>query len=121
MITTLKLYRKMGKSLIPITIEYDESKVVTLLDLGVSSRSDPKLSPVSKLSKAYTATKALVSESKAVIQQEPAVTPEAVEERLSICGGCELFIKEKNKCSSCGCYMKFKARLRSSHCPVGKW
>jgi hypothetical protein len=42
-----------------------------------------------------------------------------VKSRLNICKGCSFF--RGNRCIKCGCYMKFKAKLRSSKCPIGRW
>ena len=41
--------------------------------------------------------------------------------RLAICGECEHFIKTTSQCNQCGCFMRAKARLATSSCPVGKW
>jgi hypothetical protein len=43
------------------------------------------------------------------------------ERRMEICRGCEFYIPDQNRCSKCGCKMAFKSKLRSAHCPVGKW
>ena len=46
---------------------------------------------------------------------------EEVDERLSICRGCEHFIKFSTQCSKCGCFMNLKTRLINASCPLGKW
>jgi len=79
------------------------------------------LAPATMLTKAHGLVKAVLSESKALAKRESSISTEDVQERLGICHGCDQFDNEKSKCSSCGCYMKFKARLRSSHCPKNKW
>jgi hypothetical protein len=43
------------------------------------------------------------------------------EYRMSICGGCEFFISETERCSVCGCYMKAKNMFKKTYCPEGKW
>ena len=48
------------------------------------------------------------------------VPPEKVENRLATCRDCEFFVNNK-KCAKCGCYMGFKARLKTGKCPIGKW
>ena len=53
--------------------------------------------------------------------QQPALDPQEIERRLTLCRGCEHFIKASSRCSKCGCFMAFKSRLRSAHCPIGKW
>lgn len=46
---------------------------------------------------------------------------EEVKRRLEICHGCEFFIPEKGTCNLCGCVLRFKTKLQSSHCPKDKW
>jgi hypothetical protein len=43
--------------------------------------------------------------------------------RLEICRSCEKFIAADQRCSLCGCWSKFKAKLASEHCPLDppKW
>ena len=40
--------------------------------------------------------------------------------RLEICAGCE-FYTDAGRCAKCGCFMKFKSRLRTGSCPIGRW
>lgn len=40
-------------------------------------------------------------------------------DRLNVCKGCEL--RDKNKCTDCGCFLLKKAWWRSEDCPKGKW
>ena len=49
------------------------------------------------------------------------VTDEIAQKRLSICAACPHFIKLTAQCKKCGCFMKGKAKLSSSSCPIGKW
>jgi hypothetical protein len=44
-----------------------------------------------------------------------------IDKRISICEGCEHFIKITKQCSKCGCFMKLKTRLTDASCPIGKW
>jgi hypothetical protein len=46
---------------------------------------------------------------------------ELAKERLSICDGCEFFLKDSRRCGKCGCYMEIKARWAETKCPLGKW
>jgi len=39
-------------------------------------------------------------------------------QRVSICNSCEFRDAEKEKCSACGCFIKAKARLTTSKCPL---
>jgi hypothetical protein len=43
------------------------------------------------------------------------------EARLRICTDCEHYIKERAKCSLCGCKMTLKVWLRGAKCPEDKW
>jgi len=49
------------------------------------------------------------------------ISQEEANRRLSICNGCEFFIKESQRCSKCGCNMAIKTYLKAERCPVGKW
>lgn len=46
---------------------------------------------------------------------------EEIDRRISICEGCEHFIKMTKQCSKCGCFMKLKTKLTDASCPIGKW
>lgn len=46
-------------------------------------------------------------------------TPEERGLRLEQCGTCEH--KKGNKCNLCGCFINYKAKLKNSECPIGKW
>ena len=48
-----------------------------------------------------------------------AVGEEIAKERLDTCQNCELF--NGSRCQACGCFMKTKVRLPTSHCPLHKW
>jgi hypothetical protein len=49
------------------------------------------------------------------------VEKEKAFERLSICNSCPELLKPTWTCKKCGCFMKVKARLSSSECPIGNW
>lgn len=49
------------------------------------------------------------------------VEEEEIKRRMEICQQCPFYDKEQNKCSKCGCFMKFKSMMESEHCPIGKW
>ena len=42
-------------------------------------------------------------------------------ERISICKKCPSLLKPTWTCKECGCFMKIKARLEHSKCPLDKW
>ena len=37
--------------------------------------------------------------------------------RLSICHACEHYDAERGRCRICGCYLAWKAKIASEHCP----
>jgi hypothetical protein len=51
------------------------------------------------------------------------VTREQYEERLRICDGCELLLRDQWRCThaSCGCFLRTKANGRVWKCPLNRW
>lgn len=49
------------------------------------------------------------------------LSEEEAQQRLSICNGCEFFVKDTSRCSKCGCYMAYKTYLKAASCPENKW
>ena len=49
------------------------------------------------------------------------VTEKEYEDRLKTCNDCVYLTRSTNMCKVCGCFMKVKASLPSSSCPLGKW
>lgn len=47
--------------------------------------------------------------------------PNFAVKRWSICMDCDRLFRPTRQCKECGCFMKIKVRLRSQHCPLGKW
>ena len=43
------------------------------------------------------------------------------QERISICNSCPHFRKSLSQCKKCGCFMKVKAKIAFTRCPIGKW
>jgi Family of unknown function (DUF6171) len=41
--------------------------------------------------------------------------------RLEICKACEFFQGAPMKCLKCRCFLNFKVRLETEHCPISKW
>ena len=60
-------------------------------------------------------------EIKAISENKPNIQEDEIKRRLDICATCEFFVQKSQRCSKCGCKLRFKRRLRSAHCPVGKW
>lgn len=44
-----------------------------------------------------------------------------IAKREAICNGCEYFIKSRDKCTDCGCFMPLKWQIKNQNCPQGKW
>lgn len=42
-------------------------------------------------------------------------------ERISICRSCEHLNPIFVQCKKCGCFLKFKARMKGEDCPDGRW
>jgi hypothetical protein len=49
------------------------------------------------------------------------VEPMVYTNRLGKCNDCEHLIREKMRCGACGCLLEAKAKMKSAHCPQGKW
>ncbi len=49
------------------------------------------------------------------------VTESQYKNRLKTCNDCIYLMRSTNMCRVCGCFMKIKAALPSSVCPLGKW
>lgn len=49
------------------------------------------------------------------------VTAEAYAARRAICGACEFWDRQKDRCTKCGCFAKAKLRLAAQHCPIHRW
>ena len=41
--------------------------------------------------------------------------------RLVTCNDCEHLKRKSMRCGACGCLLEGKARMKSSHCPLGRW
>jgi len=41
--------------------------------------------------------------------------------RLEECKKCEFFDPDQQRCTKCGCWMKFKVTMSYEKCPVDKW
>jgi hypothetical protein len=92
-------------------------------------KSKGELPPIRQLAK--NAARSIGQEIKARINKVPPISQEEIDRRIGICKGCEFFTpniptlpehqRKQERCVKCGCYMNFKAKLRSQHCPMGKW
>ena len=59
--------------------------------------------------------KAIMNETKAIVQGQEPVSGEEQTRRLNICMGCAYY--DNGKCLICGCNMNVKTGLRTAHCP----
>jgi len=50
---------------------------------------------------------------------EVTANPATVAKRIEICESCEN--KSGIRCLECGCFIRLKAALATSKCPIGKW
>jgi len=41
--------------------------------------------------------------------------------RLDVCKKCKHFRKSTNQCKKCGCFMRIKAAIAFTKCPIDKW
>lgn len=57
--------------------------------------------------------------SKAIEGSTLFVSKEIVEQRRSICDGCEF--KSSLRCKLCGCFIEAKIKLTTEQCPNGAW
>lgn len=55
----------------------------------------------------------------AVIKPADQCSPPVYESRLSICMECALL--QDATCLACGCYVEFRAYVKTGHCPKKKW
>lgn len=57
-----------------------------------------------------------------VINRNPLKAPDdIIASRKEVCAACEFWVKDKERCSKCGCYTRIKLTLSSERCPIGKW
>ena len=96
-------------------LEIDADALADLRD-QFRPKTPPKVSVM-----AANLARAAVGEAKARVAGLPKLEAEEIERRMATCRGCENFIHGQNRCAMCGCFAALKSRMRSQHCPVGKW
>jgi hypothetical protein len=97
--------------------EWLEISDEALADLRQQFRPTPP--PVPEMD--VNLARAAANEAKAIFSGALAVPQESIASRMETCRACEHFICDQNRCALCGCFAALKARMRSQHCPVGKW
>jgi hypothetical protein len=66
-------------------------------------------------------TKAIVDETKSVLNSDKPLNKEEILQRINMCESCIFFNAISKRCFKCGCFINLKAKMRSQHCPIGKW
>lgn len=80
------------------------------------NKDQKKLPPLKRMAKTF-----LDSSYKQLRAGNPQRTDEEIARIKDICMECPHLIKEKMRCSKCGCFVDVKARWQTAHCPEGKW
>lgn len=44
-----------------------------------------------------------------------------LKQRLAVCDNCENLERHNFACKKCGCRVIYKARIKKTKCPIGKW
>jgi len=52
---------------------------------------------------------------------DQSVPQEVADKRLATCESCPMLLMATGNCKSCGCFVKFKTKIRQEECPEGKW
>lgn len=79
---------------------------------------DMNFPPVPQLAK--NAGQAMGRIASALLRGEKILVSEAeVARRREICKTCEFF--KNGRCLKCGCFNKYKNKLKTEKCPIGKW
>ena len=73
----------------------------------------PRQNISTKIKEVKRATKDIINKNR--------VTENEYKDRLKTCNDCVYLVRSTNMCRVCGCFMKIKAALPSSVCPLGKW
>jgi hypothetical protein len=109
-----------------ITAYWEEVTKQKVIDLP-KREDDPKIE-ASVAEMGASLVGAMLGVAKDMVQGRPVtVEPEELDRRMAICAGtdiepkCEFFARESGRCSKCGCFAKFKNRLNTSSCPIGRW
>lgn len=55
----------------------------------------------------------------AVIKRQDRVSDETYEKRLAVCRECEKLLEAT--CEACGCYVEYRAAVKTGRCPHKKW
>ncbi len=97
-----------------------------IVDINTVNAGDVEVVEPTIIKKAASVTSALAKEALSIItkkKKDRIVTQQRATEKLNFCktNVCGKYNSSKETCSSCGCYVKFKTRLKSASCPHGYW
>lgn len=62
-----------------------------------------------------------INEVKEKVEKDLLADESVVVIRIQTCEECPRLFRPTQQCKECGCFVKAKARLRTSQCPLGKW
>ncbi len=75
-----------------------------------------------KVPNPWNALTAAARAAKQVVQNKPLTVSQAtVDQRITICRGCEFFDPQTQQCKVCTCFVPLKAQLATEKCPKGRW
>lgn len=101
-------------------LEISSEALAQLRDIYRPARPEHDLPSVASM--AWTAVQAAAAEVSARLRGMPALSAVQIERRTAICTApCEHYRVAARRCSLCGCFANYKAKLRSQDCPAGKW
>ncbi len=70
---------------------------------------------------ASSASSAMLEEGRAILSGVPSITEDESDRRRAICAACPFYRIEDRHCSQCGCFIEWKTRMRTQHCPDSLW
>lgn len=92
-----------------------EPRIYFALRQKFSDQTEPPLpTKIHNMSRAGRHIISSILSGKRVLVLEP-----EQQRRMAICATCEFFTGLT--CKKCGCHIRFKAKLQTEHCPIGKW
>jgi hypothetical protein len=91
-----------------------QDPLIMVVDDGKTDQAPSLLEKISNLTQAGSRVVQTV-----LSGQQALALPEEIERRLEICQGCDFFTGKT--CKKCGCFIRFKSKLATEHCPINKW
>jgi len=53
--------------------------------------------------------------------EQVVVSNEEQQRRIGLCKQCEFYDAKQKRCRKCGCIARYKAKLKTEHCPLNVW